>query len=208
MKEVIIVGAGAHSKVIIDIIQESNEFAIKGLIDEHVGQELVGIPIIGNDDMLTQLYNENVRYAFVAIGNNQVRKKIQRRLQEIGYELINAISKGAIISKSVSIGVGVAIMPGAVINTQAKIKDGCIINTAATIDHDTVINSFAHIAPGTHVCGSSSIGEVSFLGVGTNVIDKVSVGDNTIIGAGSTVICNIPSNCTAVGTPAKIIKRS
>lgn len=38
------------------------------------------------------------------------------------------------------------------------------------------------------------------------VIGDIDIGDNVIIGAGSVVTKSIPSNCTIVGNPARIIK--
>ncbi|MGQ0452916.1 acetyltransferase, partial [Bacillus sp. SS-TM] len=38
------------------------------------------------------------------------------------------------------------------------------------------------------------------------IIPNLIIGNWSMIGAGATVIHNIPSRCTAVGLPAKIIK--
>jgi serine O-acetyltransferase len=34
----------------------------------------------------------------------------------------------------------------------------------------------------------------------------ITVGDNVTLGAGAVVVKDLPSNCTAVGVPAKVIK--
>ena len=39
------------------------------------------------------------------------------------------------------------------------------------------------------------------------VVGDIDIGDNVIIGAGSVVTKNVPSNCTVVGNPARIIKK-
>ena len=44
------------------------------------------------------------------------------------------------------------------------------------------------------------------LGAGVIIIGNVSIGDNVTIGAGSVVVKDIPSNCIAVGNPARVIK--
>lgn len=205
-REVVILGAGGHCKVIIDLLEQNQEYKIKGIIDSSKEKMFVGIPIIGDDSDLGAIYNDGVTHAFVAIGNNGIRRKLIECLKEIGYTLINVISPTAIVSKHAELGTGIVIMPGSIINAYAEIEDGCIINTSATIDHDTKIKAFSHIAPGTHIAGNSSVGEGSFLGVGTNVIDGVHIGSNVTVGAGSTVIGDIQDNCIVVGTPAKVIK--
>jgi acetyltransferase EpsM len=64
-----------------------------------------------------------------------------------------------------------------------------------------------HIAPGAHLCGSVAIGAESLIGAGATVIPKCSIGARSVIGAGSTVITDLPGEITAVGRPAKILKK-
>jgi acetyltransferase-like isoleucine patch superfamily enzyme len=49
------------------------------------------------------------------------------------------------------------------------------------------------------------IGSGCFIGSGTIILGNVRIGDNVIIAAGSVVTKDIPSNCFAGGTPAKVI---
>ena len=43
--------------------------------------------------------------------------------------------------------------------------------------------------------------------IGAKIIGNVSVGDNAVIGANSVVLKDVPSNSTAAGVPARILKR-
>jgi acetyltransferase-like isoleucine patch superfamily enzyme len=51
-----------------------------------------------------------------------------------------------------------------------------------------------------------TIGNNVSLGVNVTIVGKVTIGDNVTIGAGSVVVKDIPSNCVAVGNPAKVVK--
>lgn len=51
-----------------------------------------------------------------------------------------------------------------------------------------------------------NIGNDVWIGGSTIVLPGVTIGDNVVIGAGSLVTKDIPSNCIAVGSPAKKIK--
>ena len=84
------------------------------------------------------------------------------------------------------------------------IQKHTIINTGSIIEHDTVVGDFAHISPKATLTGNVTIEEGVHIGAGATVIPQVSVGKWSTIGAGATVTRNIPSDCTAVGTPAKI----
>lgn len=203
---VIVMGAGGHAKVIIDMLLQSAEYRLAGCVTHEPGAtEVMGLPVIGDDDTLGTVYASGVRHAFVAIGNNRVRADRMHYARSIGFTIVNAISGHAIVSSRATLGAGVAIMPGAVINVDTVVEDGAIINTGATVDHDCRIGKFAHIAPGTHLAGNVTVGEGAFLGVGTAVIPRRAIGAWTTIGAGSAVVRDIGDHVTAVGVPARVI---
>lgn len=208
-KKVVVIGAGGHSHSVCDILLQDKEINIVGLIDGYAESGFYGIPLIGGDDRLAEIFSDKTAdHAFVAIGSNKLRHKLTSDLLRIGYKLVNAISPQSRISQYATISDGIAVMAGAVINAGASIGSGCIINTNCSIDHDTHISEFVHIAPGCAVCGNVHVGEETFLGVGTCVIDGIAIGGHSMIGAGAAVTKDIPDNCTAVGVPAKVIKHN
>lgn len=204
--KVVIIGAGPHSKVIIDILEKQGLYEIIGLID-HKDGEVLGYPIIGMDEDLEKIYSSGVTNAFVALGDNALRGKLYAKATQIGFSMVNAISIDSVISRYAKLGEGIAVMPGAVINASAFIGDGAIINTNASVDHDCRIGKFVHVAPGVAISGSCSIGNYTLVGTGARIIDRIDVGDNVKIGAGAVVIGNIDDNITAVGVPAKEISK-
>lgn len=54
--------------------------------------------------------------------------------------------------------------------------------------------------------GAVIIGKNVWIGRCTTVLSGVEIGENSIIGANSVVTKNIPANCVAAGSPAKVIK--
>ena len=50
-KEIIIIGGGGHAKACIDILEETNVYNIKGIIDikEKIGEYILGYQIIDDD---------------------------------------------------------------------------------------------------------------------------------------------------------------
>ena len=207
MNKIVIAGAGAHCKVILDILGSCGGYELVGLLDSGDRTELLGVPVIGTDRMLRELYSAGVRYGFAAIGNNQVREKVSAGMEEAGFTLVSLVSPHAVVSPYAQIGAGTAVMPGAVINACAKIGRGCVINTNCSVDHDCDIGDFVHIAPGCAVSGSTRVGHGSFLGTGARVIDRITIGARVMVGAGAAVIRDLPDGCTAVGVPARMIKK-
>ena len=53
--------------------------------------------------------------------------------------------------------------------------------------------------------GKVTIGNNVFIGMNTTILKGVTIGNNSIIGAGSVVTRDIPDNCVAVGSPAKMM---
>ena len=207
-KKVVIIGAGGHAKVIVDILQQNEEYEIVGLVDVKGTEGFWGIPYVGDDNDLPIIKKDyGVKYAFAAIGNSKVRERVTKHALESGYEMINVISKDSIISQYAHLGIGIVVMPGAIINAEAEIGDGCIINTNASVDHEVKIGMYSHVAPGGAISGKTIIGNHCFLGTGSRVIDGISIGNNTIIGAGATVVKDIESSVVAVGVPARVIKK-
>lgn len=208
--KVIVIGAGGHAKVIIDIIEKENKYEIAGIIDNNPklwGSKLLGYEILGNEDKLKEIaQNNNEIKVIIGIGNNKDRERINGIIDSLNIPLGKALHPSAQISRNVSIGDGTVIMANVAINIDTKIGKNCIINTGATLDHDNVLEDYVHISPGSHLAGNVTIGEYTHIGTGVSIIPGKYVGSNSIIGAGSTVIKDLPDNVVAVGVPAKVIK--
>jgi len=206
---VVVIGAGGHAKVVIELIRAQGRYDVVGCTDrEPHRRDVVGAPILGSDDVLPALYAKGIRHCFVALGDNALRRKVATQVAALGFELVNAISPKAIVSPTACLGRGVAVMAGAVINTDATVGDLAIVNTRASIDHDCQIGEAAHVAPGAALAGDVHVGRLAFVGAGATVIPGVSVGESTVIGAGATVISNLGPNIVAVGVPAKPLQRT
>ena len=203
--EVVVIGAGGHAKVVIEILRASGYIVNYCVGGADAADHCIGVPVLKGDSWLNDLYSKGCSHAFVGIGSNQVRLKLANLVRNIGYELVNAVSPFAVVSPSAKIGVGVAVMAGAVINAEAEIGDLTIINTGATIDHDCRIGQAVHIAPQSALAGTVLVGEGAFLGIGCRILPDISIGKWSVIGAGAVVIKNIPKNVTAVGIPAKAL---
>lgn len=54
--------------------------------------------------------------------------------------------------------------------------------------------------------GAPVIEKNVFIGARAVILGNVVIGENSKIGAGAVVLTDVPSNCTAVGVPARIIR--
>jgi sugar O-acyltransferase (sialic acid O-acetyltransferase NeuD family) len=193
-----IVGAGGHSKVVIEIA-ELLGFEIAGVYDQNDQvREILKYPV--RHDFSNIPKDEKF---FFALGSNLNRKKNVETFQS---EHFNLIHPSAIISKNTEMGTGNAVMAGVVVNSSSKIGNHCIINTSASIDHDCEIGDYVHISPQVALAGNVKVAEGAQIGIGSSVKQNIAIGKWSVVGAGSVVIKDVPDNVVVVGNPARIIK--
>lgn len=195
-KNMYLVGAGEHSKVIIEIL-ESSKTEISGLYDKNTS-----IKKVFNYDVLS-VKDEISGPLIVAIGDNKTRKRV---VLELSVDFGQAIHESAVVSDRASIDVGSVVMQGAIIQSCASIGKHCIINTGASVDHDCKIEDFVHVSPHATLCGDVNVGEGTWIGAGATIIQGKKIGKWSVIGAGSVVVNDIPDNVLAFGNPCKVIK--
>ena len=200
-KNIVILGAGGHAKVIAEIIIKSGDEVV-GFLDDSIdlqGKEIyLGKKVIGTFNSIEGL-KEN--YFVIGVGDNNTRKRISL---EHDLKWYSAIHPSAIIATNVKIGEGTVVMPGAVLNPSTKIGKQCIINTMASVDHDCNIGNYVHISPGAHLAGTVTVMNNTWIGIGALIKNNITIEENNIIGSGAVVIDNIlEKNSTFIGIPAR-----
>lgn len=103
------------------------------------------------------------------------------------------IHPGATIGRGLVIDHGM----GVVIGETAEIGDNCTLYQGVTLGGTGKDVGKRHPTLGNNV----------LVGAGAKVLGPFKIGDNTKIAANAVVLDEIPDNCTAVGMPAKIVKR-
>lgn len=211
MKKVVLLGAGGHARVIIDILKRQQDIEVIGTTDKTITADKSLIPIIGTDDVLEEIFREGkANYAIIAVGStgdNTLRQKLYEKIKDIGYKALNAIHFKSIIAESVTMGEGNVFMAGSIINPDVKIGNNNIINTGSIIEHDVKMGDHIHISPGAVLAGGVRVGDLSHIGLGARVIEGVTIGKNCLIGAGAVVLDDIPDNSVVVGIPGRIIRK-
>lgn len=212
MKDIVIIGAGGFGRevawLIEDINSKNEEWNIIGYLDENSevkGEILNDVEVLGGLDYLEDKQN---LYYVCAIGNAKIRKEVAKRCDNYGARAATLIHPSVIMSKKYNeIGKGVIICASNIITVNTKIGDHVILNLDCTVGHDTIVNDFVTVYPSVNVSGNCIIGECVELGTGSAIIQGKEIGENSIIGAGSVVVKNISNNVTAVGIPAREIKK-
>lgn len=210
MKKIIIIGAGAFSREVLWLIEEINnikdEWEILGFLDDNLenkGKIIYGKPVLGQIEELKFL-SEDI-YSIITIANGNVREKIVNQFKNRKFATL--IHPNVSIHSTNFIGEGTIICSGNIVTININIGKHVIINLSCTIGHDAVVDDYVTIFPGVNISGGVYIGKKSNIGTGSAILQYLKVGENVTLGSLSNVIRDIPNNCTAVGNPAKVIKK-
>ena len=192
MKEIIILGAGGHTRSLIDVIEVESKYQIAGIIDNElkIGDKVLGYEVIGRDEYLKK-FREKYQYAIIGVGQIKtpnIRIKLFELLKSLNYVLPTIISPRAYLSKYAFIDEGSVIMHDAFVNANAKIGNNCIINTKAIIEHDVTIEDNCHISTGAIINGGTIVRKNSFIGSNAMAKEYIEIKENSFVKGGSVVI--------------------
>ena len=204
--ELLFIGYSGHAYTVIDIAQKT-EYQPKGYFDlvENTLNPFQ-LTFLGNERAFDfSRFNSNV---FPAIGDNRLRMKIHKFIQQNNLNECHLIHPSATLGFGTSVGFSTLIAAGVIINPLGKIGAGCILNTGCILDHEATIENYVHIGPGATLAGNVTVGEGTFVGANATIIQGVTIGKNCIIGAGSVVLKNVDDNTVMVGNPAKFLRKN
>lgn len=208
MSALLIIGAGGHGKVVADAALETGKWNEIMFMDDAWPEKKKNgqWDIHGRVNHLAD-WKSRCAHAVVAIGNNHLRMELQFKLVDAGFEIATIVHPSAQVSRFARLGAGCVVFANAVVNVDADVGDAGIINTAATIDHDCCLGKGVHVAPGANLGGGVTVGDFSWIGIGAAICHYISIGTDVTVGAGAVVISNILDGVTAVGSPARPIKK-
>jgi sugar O-acyltransferase (sialic acid O-acetyltransferase NeuD family) len=206
-KAIVLIGGGGHCRSVLDSLNSIDEYEEVIITDPNIpaGTNIDGVIVVGDDDILPDLFSRGIKKAFITIGSVGDRKSIELRQQlfnkvtAIGFEVPSVIDKTALVSKNAKIHDGVFVGKKAIVNAGAEIGKMAIINTGAIIEHECSVGAFSHVSIGAVLAGQAEVGEGAFIGANSTVIQCRKIGANSVIGAGSIVLSDVPANTTVVG---------
>jgi sugar O-acyltransferase (sialic acid O-acetyltransferase NeuD family) len=193
----VIYGGGGHGKSLIDLIRALGGYRIVGLIDDSLpgASQVMGVPVLGGEARLGELYRQGVRRAVNAVGGiGDVRSRVRvfDRLRARGFSFPRLIHPAAWVEPNARLGEGVQIFPHAYVGSEVDIGFGVIVNTGAVVSHDCRLGDFVNISPGALLAGGVSVEEQSLIGMGVTLNLNVTVGAGARIGNSAVVKSDVP----------------
>ena len=203
MQRLVVIGSGGHAKVVIATAQAAG-FTVTAIVDDDPathGRAVLGIAVGGPT---AAVLDDPEATAVLAIGSNRARAKLAAAARCAFATLVHP---SAVVHASAMLAPGTVVFAGVVIQPDSVLGAHVIVNTGASIDHDCAIGDFVHVAPGVRLAGNVTLGQGAMMGIGSCAIPGVTVGAWTTVGAGASVVHDLPADVTAVGVPARPLRR-
>lgn len=136
MEKLVLVGGGPFAKCTINYIEDEEKYEIVGYTDLEDNGDILGYKYLGKDEeVLSKLFAEGVKYAVVGAGNHlndcTIKEKITNKVKSYGFILpvingkYSVVQRGAIVEEGVILRNGAIIQAGAVVKAHAMIEIVC-----------------------------------------------------------------------------------
>lgn len=208
MRELRIIGAGGHGRVVADIAEAAGHWDSICFLDDRFpdGGRVDDWEVLGDVASLEATVDDTAEY-LVAIGDNRARESLCGRILREGRRLATLVHPSAVVSPRARIEAGTVVFAGVVVNIGAVVEQGVILNSGCLVEHDCRVGAFSHIAPGALLAGDIQIGERAWVGIGASVRNGIRIGPDSTIGAGAAVIRDVEPGATIVGVPGSELRK-
>ena len=209
-RKLIILGAGAHGKVLADLVEQLPGWELCGLLDDSPAKQsgdIFGFPVIGRTDQLrAAAAQKTIDAAAIAFGDNATRQRYFELVRKAGIEAATLVHPSAVISPHARLGAGVIVLAGVVVNAGAVIGDNVCLNTGCSVDHDCRVEDHCHLFPNATLTGGVRMCSGATVGANAVVNPNLTIGRDAVVGSGAVVIRNVEQGQVVVGNPARALE--
>jgi acetyltransferase-like isoleucine patch superfamily enzyme len=93
-----------------------------------------------------------------------------------------------------------------VLEAGAGIASNCFITDGEATSAQVTLDAFAAEQPGNF--SPVRIGARAWIGRGSSILRGVTIGEAAVVGAGSVVVNDVPAFSTAMGNPARVVRKN
>lgn len=203
MEDLIVLGAGGHARVLLDLCTAAGR-QVHGLIDKDLdaGSSVAGVPVLGGDELLTDRSWAGFEFV-VGVGRPDVHRRLAKQLTRLGLGAATLVHPSAVVSPRASLAPGVVVMAGAIVQPDVTVGLHAVVNTRSSIDHDCVLADWVEVGPGAVLAGGVRVEEGAIVGAGAVVLPGRCIGAGAIVGAGATVVHDVADGVTVTGPAAQ-----
>jgi acetyltransferase EpsM len=216
-RELVVIGAGEHARVVIEAARGSAAWDILGVVDRDLTGAVpapLGVARLGDDAAfevrlrsLDPADRPSIILGMAGTPGSDVRRRLAARYGDLA-RWATVCHPTAWISPSAVIGPGSVVLAGAIVNSGARVGAHAIVNSRAIVEHDVVLDDFVHVAPGAVLGGGVRVDAGAFVGLGALVRDHIAIGAEAIVGMGAIVVADVPANATVLSPRVRRVRLS
>ncbi|MEG1620187.1 MAG: acetyltransferase [Eubacterium sp.] len=154
------------------------------------------------------LFREYDKKFIIGIGEPQLRKTLFEKAKEDGFDFATLIHPDVFIPESTKIEEGTIISANTYISCDVTIGNNVLLQPHSIVGHDVKIDNHSIISTFVSLGGACEVGKETYIGMSVPIKENTKIGNNVIIGMGSVVYNDIPNGVTALGNPARPMKKN
>lgn len=213
MKKILLAGNAITADILLTYLRQDARYEVASLTvdDEFVAQGSVAeCRTVGLSEVVSAFAPDTHR-VIMAMGYNDLnrtREAMFTRLKAMGYSLETYIHPDARVHTQHPIGEGSVVLPGAVIEPQARVGANTMVWSNVTLAHHSSVDDHCWVAAGTVVSGQAKVLHHTFLGVACTVVNAVTVGEFNIVGAGALITRDTKAHSVHLARSAEALRYS
>lgn len=154
-KQVLVLGRGGFGKQLGEMLEEAG-LGTPLYLDDNAPDCAGGLRDFVDPDL-----RRRCPAAFVAVGDNALRRDLIQKLRAVGYQLPVFIHPAAEVCASAKLGAGTVVLPFAFVGANVHTGPGCLLNAGTILDHDAQLGAAVHLAPGAIVKAGAQVEDLT-----------------------------------------------
>jgi sugar O-acyltransferase (sialic acid O-acetyltransferase NeuD family) len=143
-----------------------------------------------------------------AVGDPILREHAARLCESRGMVAATLRDPSVELHRTVVLGEGCILFPGAVTTVNLTLGAHVHINVASSLSHDCRVGDYSILSPGARLAGHVHVGSHVFIGIGASVVngstdEPMMIGDNAFVAAGACVTGPVADGARVMGVPAR-----
>lgn len=198
-QRLLIIGGGLGAVQLLDSLARIENQRATAIVDDNPelrGKSLMGVPILGGQKDIEELFARNLFDAGVVSVSTSIgfRQRMFEKLAQLRIPMANIIDPSARIQRNAVLGVGNVILAFCHIGSCAILGNGTFLSPYVDIEHHCTLGDFCTFGPGVMMSSLVSVGHCVKFGTGIFIEPKITIGSNSIIGSGAILVGNVPEN--------------
>jgi sugar O-acyltransferase (sialic acid O-acetyltransferase NeuD family) len=212
-RRLLVVGAGAQARYVVETVRHLRDRQVMGLIDTFEnrdvwGRVIDGVRVLGGAGELAGIAPAEDLDVVLAIADAAKKEGLATDLASRGHRFVSVVHPAAILASDVVIGAGSIVNAGAIVERGTRLGAHVVVHAGCVIEHDNVVEDFVNLGPGVVTAGRVRIEHGATVFTGARLIPGTVIGRRAIVGAGAVVIDAVEAGATVVGVPARPTART